>query len=119
MYEQYFSKFSYADEVSPFCVIRLNDPFAGVEVIIAKIFEVTSDQQIKFDYEVTKVPDEVDKSIVETAEFIDLVKNIFLAILEEQLNKYAEPKTETTENNETPTPEGSVPAGPGAEEEGK
>jgi hypothetical protein len=114
MYEEYFSRFSYVDVNSPFCVVRLNDPFAGVEVLLAKTFQITPDGQIKFDYDVTGVPDDFDKSQIATLEFTDLVKNIFMAILEEQVSEYAE-----TDNDQGQTPEGSIPAGPGTEGEGK
>jgi hypothetical protein len=92
MYEQYFANFSFVDENSPFCIIRLNDPYAGVEVIIAKTFVVTPENELKFDYEVVKVPEEINKGVVNTIEFIDLVKNVFMAILEDEMNQYAEPE---------------------------
>jgi hypothetical protein len=114
MYEQYFDQFSYVDVNSPFCVIRLNDPFAGVEVLLAKTFEVTPDNQIKFDYDVTGVPEDFDKSLLATLEFTDLVKNAFMAILEEQMNAYAEP--EDSNNDQNQAPEGSLPTGPVPEE---
>ena len=92
MYEQYFEQFSYVDENSPFCVVRLNDPFSGVEVLLAKTFMVTPDNQLKFDYEVTGMPEDFDKSLLATLEFTDMVKNVFMAILEEQMNQFAPPE---------------------------
>jgi hypothetical protein len=85
MYEQYFDNFSFVDKDSPFCIVRLNDPFAGVEVLLAKTFTVKENDMIKFDYEVSAIPDEFDKSHLETTDFTDLVKNIFMAILEREL----------------------------------
>lgn len=85
MYEEYFEKFSYVDVDSPLCMIRLNDPYAGVEVLMAKTFVVTPDNELKFDYDVISVPEDFDKNLTKNLEFVDLVKNIFLAILEEQL----------------------------------
>lgn len=115
MYEQYFAEFEFADTESEFCTIRLTHSiFNGVEVVIGKEFIVTPDQQeIKFDYEVSKIPEGFDKELVTTTEFIDLIKNIFMAILERELNFY-----ETT-NDESTTSEGSVQAGPETEEQGE
>lgn len=89
MYEQFFSNFSYVDKESALCVVRLNEPYTGIEVVIAKQFILVDNngqQEIKFDYEVTSLPDTFTKELVESVDFIDLVRNIFLAILEESLS---------------------------------
>ena len=110
MYEQYFSEFEFADAESEFCTIRLtNFTYNGVEVVIGKEFIVTPDQQeIKFDYEVKKIPDGFDNELTKTTEFIDLVKNIFMAILERELDFYETNAAETETNDEGPTAEGSL-----------
>lgn len=88
MYEKYFECFSYVDKQSPFCVVRLNEPYAGVQVMIGRQFGVVirnGQQELQFDYQVVELPEEFDAELVKTDEFIGMVRNIFMAILEEQL----------------------------------
>jgi hypothetical protein len=86
IYDQYFSDFEFVDQTAPYCTIRVTKPtFAGVEVVIAKHFIVVQNdglQEIKFDYDIVSVPEGID---TQTLEFTDLVKNIFMAILEREL----------------------------------
>ena len=88
IYDKYFSDFEFVDESAPVCNVRLINPtFAGVEVLLARNFVVVQNdgfQEIKFDYDVTFVPEGID---VQLLEFTDLVKNIFMAILEREMEK--------------------------------
>jgi hypothetical protein len=92
MYEEYFENFSYVDVNSPDCIIRLNEPFCGVQVLIAKTFVLTTNNELKMDYEVVSVPEDIDQDSIKTLEFTDLIKHIFMAILEDQMNQFAPPE---------------------------
>jgi hypothetical protein len=120
-YDQYFSEFDFVDKTAPFCKVRLKTPaFVGVEVVIAQQFVVVDNhgqQEIKFDYDVTGKPDGVN---VETLEFTDLIKNIFMAILEREMEKKPKkPIYVQAESNEGTAPEGSLQAGPETQEQGE
>lgn len=98
MYESYFDHFSLVDADSPFCIVRLIHPaYNDIEVVIAKTFGIVNrddgQQELQFDYEVTQIPEGTDPELVKQEEFIALVRNIFMAILEKDLNEkmvYAE-----------------------------
>jgi len=100
IYDKHFFDFEFVDKAAPVCKIRLTNPtYAGVEVLLARNFVVVQNdgfQEIKFDYDVTSVPDGID---VKTLEFTDLVKNIFMAILEREMEKNPV-YVQTEENNE-------------------
>lgn len=91
MYEQFFSTFSYVDSDSPYCVVKLIHPqYGNVEAVIAKQFQIVDNngqQEIKFDYEVTFVPEGFDRALIETEDFIGVLRNVFMAILEKELQK--------------------------------
>lgn len=91
MYEQYFSTFSYVDADSPYCTVKLiHEQYGDVEAVIAKQFQIVDNngqQEIKFDYEVTKVPDGFDRALIQTDDFIGVLRNVFMAILEKELQK--------------------------------
>jgi thioredoxin 1 len=104
-YGKFFSKFDFVDKTAATCKVRLKqEPYTGVEVEIAKNFVVVqngSDQEIKFDYNVVSKPEGVN---VETLEFTDLVKNIFMAIIEREMQKgpiYVEADQHTQEAGPT------------------
>jgi prophage DNA circulation protein len=90
MYEQYFSTFEYVDS-EPYCKVRLIHPqYGGVEAIIAKQFQIVDNngqQEIKFDYQVTDIPEGFDRALTETEDFIGVLRNVFMAILEKELQK--------------------------------
>lgn len=92
MYEKYFSNFEYVDLEGQTCDIVLKtSPFEGVKLTIAQKYgivenPVTNQPEIKFDYDITSIPSETfDRTLLEGEEFINLIRNIFLAMLEHQL----------------------------------
>ena len=113
MYEQYFSTFISVDRQSPFCIIRLKEPYEDVEILLARTFTVSEDGVLHFDYEITGIPPLCDMRRLQTAEFYDFVKHIFMAILENELSPYAEDETSNTDQ-EGPS-NGGLSSGPNPE----
>jgi hypothetical protein len=91
MYEHLLSTFEYVDADSPYVVVRLIHPvYDKVCAMIGRQFQIVDNegqQEIKFDYEVVAVPDGFDKELIKTEDFITVLRNVFMAILEGELKK--------------------------------
>lgn len=90
MYEQFLQRFRFISSDTPYCAIELYEPYLGVQLYIGKEFafsDVGGDtNSVTFDYEIFSQPEGSTFDFA-TAGFDELMKNIFLAILEKKMGR--------------------------------